>query len=242
MPDDEPQACTSGKVFVGWTATPDYSSATTAPTFVQAGSAVSGPTTYYAVFATPTGAGSSLSTTTYTFTSNAWADATNSWTSIKDGYALQSGQGVQVTAAFTGAAAETNDVFNTINKVVVKYCTNASKGAGSVKVSVGDNSLSKDVTKTGGTTLRELEYDFNSETGKVGIEVTCSANSIYIYSVAITAGGGITYADYSVWCNAGTDVENVNVERPAAVKVIRDGQLLLIRGEEIYSITGARIQ
>ena len=243
MPDSDPTACSSGKVFVGWTATADYSSATIAPTFVQAGSAVSGPTTYYAVFATATGEGGAQSTKTYTFSSKAWADATSSWTSIKDGAAYDSQkQGVQVTAAATGATAETKDVFNGVSKVVVTYCTNSKTGAGSVKVSVGDNSVTKDVTKSGGATLRELEYEFNKATGKVGLEVTCSANSIYINSVAITAGGGVTYANYSVWCDGGTDVENVTIDRPAAVKAIRNGQLVIIRGEEVYSITGARIQ
>ena len=147
-----------------------------------------------------------------------------------------------MTAAATGATAETKDVFNGVSKVVVTYCTNAKNGAGSVKVSVGDDSVTKDVTKSGGATPRELEYEFNKATGKVGLEVTCSANSIYINSVAITAGGGVTYANYSVWCDGGTDVENVTIDRPAAVKAIRDGQLVIIRGEEVYSITGARIQ
>ena len=239
MPDNDPQACDDGKVFVGWTKTADYSSATTAPTYVKADDAVAEATTYYAVFATATGEGSALSTTTYTFSSKAWADATNSWTSIKDGNSYDNQKnGVQVTAAVTGAAAETNNVFNSVNKVVVKYCTNSKTGAGSVKVSVGDNTISQDVTKSGGATLRELEYEFSNVTGKVGIEVTCSTNSIYINSVAITAGGGVTYKDYSTSCGGSTAIENTNVSAPATRKIIENGQVLILRDGVKYTLFG----
>lgn len=242
MPDNDPQAC-GEKEFVGWTITADYSSASTAPTFVQAGDAVSVPTTYYAVFATPTGEGGALSTKTYTFNSKAWGDATNSWTSIKDGYKYDNQKkGVQVTADASGASAVTNAVLNTVNKVVVTYCTNSKSGAGSVKISVGDNSLSKEVTKNGGASLRELEYEFNNTTGKVGLEVNCSTNSIFINSVAITSGGGITYSDYSTTCSAGEGLEQPDVVTPSVRKVLYNGQIVILREGKMYTLTGAEIQ
>jgi len=128
-------------------------------------------------------------TYTYTFTSKSWGDSTNSWSSGKDGNQLTSGRGVQITTGATGANATTKSSFTSVSKVVVTYSTNAKAGAGSIAINVGSNSdHSKNVTATGGTTDRTLTYDINpSETGKVKITVTCSTNSIYVKSVAITA-------------------------------------------------------
>ena len=244
LPDNEPEACSEGKVFVGWCTTADYSHATVAPAFVHAGDAVSGPTTYYAVYADVTGDGAAEQTTTYTFTSKSWGDASNSWTSVKDGYQYDSGkQGVQVTANASGASAETKSEFNSVKKIDVRYCTNATNGVGSIQMSVGETGLTQNVTKTGGATLRDLEFTFDNASGQVGIYVTCTTNSIYIHSVTITSGGGLTYANYSTSCGGGSDlVETVEATCPAAYKTIRNGQMVIVRGDEVFSITGARLQ
>ena len=243
LPTNEPTPC-EGKVFVGWTATENYSSATTAPTFVNAGEPVAEGATFYAVFATQSGEGGAAQTTTYTFTSKVWADATNSWTGKKDGNQYDSGkQGVQVTTGASGAGAETKTAMNNVSKIVVSYCTNAAKGEGSIKMSVGSTEQTKTVTKTGGADLRNLEYTFNNASGKVGIEVTCTTNSIYIHSVAVTAAGGASYSNYTTSCNSGqTAIEHTEAEQPTAVKAIRNGQLVILRGEEVYSLTGTRLQ
>lgn len=240
LPDDEPEACADGKVFVGWCKTADYSSATTAPTFVKAGDAAAEGDIFYAVFATKDGEGGAPQTTTYTFTSKAWADATGAWTSTKDGNQLTSGQGVQVTSAASGAGAETKQALDNVSKVVVNYCTNASKGAGSITVSIGSTKQSEDVTKNGGTTLRALEYTFSNASGKAAFEVTCSTNSIYVNSVSITAGGGASYSAYTTSCaGQGTAVDNTAVCR-RAVKAIRNGQVVILRDGEVFNILGVR--
>ena len=53
-------------------------SETTAPTYVKAGEPIEEATTLYAVYAEQSGEGGEPQSTTYTFTSKAWADATNS--------------------------------------------------------------------------------------------------------------------------------------------------------------------
>ena len=135
-------------------------------------------------------------TTTYTFTSKSWADTSNGWTSGKDGNALTSNQGVQVTTGVTGANATTKNSFTNISSIVVQYCTNASKGAGSIKIQVGSNTEKTfSVTKpsSGGTTLKTATFTFDpNETGKVKITVSCTTNSVYIYSVAITTADAVT--------------------------------------------------
>ncbi|MEE3334644.1 MAG: hypothetical protein VZR54_10360, partial [Ruminococcus sp.] len=96
--------------------------------------------------------------------------------------------------------------------------------------------------KTGGVSLRTLEYTFNKVSGKVALEVTCTTNSIYVYSVAITTGGGTAYSNYTTSCGGDeTAIENMEIV-PTAVKAIRNGQLVIIRSNAVYSVTGARIQ
>ena len=201
---------------------------------------------YYAIFSkTEEGQGGAAEEeTTYTFTSKAWADATNSWTSNADGNQYNNdNQGVQVTTGTTGAGAETKNSLDNVSKVVIKYCTNATKGVGSITVTVGTAELSKDVTKTGGTELRDLEFAFDNKSGKVSFKVECTTNSIYVNSVTITAGGGTsstTYYSSVVTCGE-TAIDN-NVVAPKAIKVLENGQIVIILGDQKYTIFGQKIQ
>lgn len=201
---------------------------------------------YYAIFSkTEEGEGGAAEEeTTYTFTSKAWADATNSWTSNADGNQYNNdNQGVQVTTGTTGAGAETKNSLDNVSKVVIKYCTNATRGVGSITVTVGTAELSKDVTNTGGTELRDLEFAFDNKSGKVSIEVECTTNSIYVNSVTITAGGGTsstTYYSSVVTCGE-TAIDN-NVVAPKAIKVLENGQIVIILGDQKYTIFGQKIQ
>ena len=133
---------------------------------------------------------------TYVFNSKSWGatvgeDAAN-WTSGKAGNQMQSGRGVQITTGSTGANATSPESFSNISKIVVTYSTNASSGAGAIKIQVGSGTeKSQNATSTGGTTDRNLTYNFSpEETGKVKMTVTCSANSIYVKSVTITYSAG----------------------------------------------------
>lgn len=242
LPSAEPEACANGRVFVGWCADASYASETTAPTLVKAGDAVEEGAAFYAVFAKQSGEGGAEETSTYTFTSKAWADETNSWTSTKDANQLTTGLGVQVTTGVTGAGAESKAAFDKVSKVVVTYCTNASKGAGSIEVAVGSTKVSHDVTKTGGNTLRTLDFDFDKASGKAAFTVTCTTNSIYVNSIEITSGGGASYSNYSTSCAGETAIEDVEAAKPAAFKTIREGRIVIIRGDEVFNITGERIR
>ena len=127
-------------------------------------------------------------TTTYTFSSKSWAASQGDWTSGKDGNQMTSGRGIQVTTGVSGANATSPESFTNVSKVVVTYSTNASNGAGRIKIKIGTNAeVTKNVTKTGGTNDRTLTYDFSpNQTGNIKVTVTCSTNSIYIKSIAIT--------------------------------------------------------
>ena len=166
----------TGKSFAGWSV-----GSNTSTTVYAAGASitVSANTTLYARWTT---------TSTYTFTTNAWGDSTNSWTSGKAGNQLTSGRGIQVTTGSSGANATTTSSFSLVSQIVVTYSTNASKGAGTIAFQVGSNTASsQSVTTSGGTSDRTLTYSFNpKQTGAVKITVTCTTNSIYVKSVAIT--------------------------------------------------------
>lgn len=242
LPSAEPEACANGRVFIGWCADASYVSETTAPTLVKAGDAVEEGAAFYAVFAKQSGEGGAEETSTYTFTSKAWADETNSWTSTQDGNQLTANQGVQVTTGVSGAGAKSKAAFDKVSKVVVTYCTNASRGAGSIEVAVGSTKVSHDVTKEGGTSLRTLDFDFDKVSGTAAFTVTCTTNSIYVNAIEITSGGGASYSNYSTSCGGETAIEDVEAAKPAAFKTIREGRIVIVRGDEEFNITGERIR
>ena len=93
--------------------------------------------------------------------------------------------------------------------------------------------------------LRDLEFDFNNASGDLSFVVTCTTNSIYVNSISITSGGGssVVYSNYSTSCGGGESiVETIGEQEKAVRKEIRNGQLVIIRGEEVYSITGERME
>ncbi len=136
--------------------------------------------------------------TEYLFTSSSWnatceGSAAN-WTSGKAGNGY-SNSGVQVSTGASGANATSPVSFTDVKKVIVSYCTNGNSGAGSIKVEVGSTTIADlSVTKTGGTTARNLE--FTSSTllnGKVKITVTCTTNSIYVCGATISCNNNSVY-------------------------------------------------
>ena len=227
-----PANCENGKVFVGWTANSTVEGNKPADLFTTAaGKTVTEAITYYAVFADEQeGEGAGEPTVnTYTFTTKNWADDTNSWTSIQDGAGFDNDKnGVQVTASATGASASTKAEVNGVSKVVVSYCTNASKGEGSIDIEIGDVKVSNNVTKTGGATLRNLEYAFDNASGIAKITVNCTTNSIYINSITITAAGGSgkTYSNYSLNCGAPCEGElmSITLNTDNVKKTFKEGE------------------
>jgi len=205
----------NGKKFVGWTAHNTVSGSEPDDLFTTAGSkTVTGNITYYAVFATatttpaPRRAKMAESTATYTFSNKSWNASPSNWTSGKDG-AGYNNSGVQVTTGASGANATCPNSYSNITGITVSYCTNANAGVGSIKMGVGSTEVTQNVTKTGGTTARNLTFDFSSTkpSGNPKITVTCTTNSIYVCGVTITygdgggSGGTTTYSAYSLTCD-----------------------------------------
>ena len=196
---DAPANCSASRQFVGWCTNSTYKSADTPPTYAKTGDAYS-VANYYAVYADVSGGGSADAT--YTFTSKSWEATEGDWTSGQDGTAYLN-SGVQVTQTTTGANATCPASYSNISSIVVSYCTNASKGAGSIKLSVNGTEVSESVTSEGGTTPRNLELDFSETTpsGAPVITVNCGTNSIYICGLTITYGSA-SYSGFSTDCTA----------------------------------------
>lgn len=123
---------------------------------------------------------------TTTFINKSWSDANNNWESGKDGNQYLN-NGVQITKDYSGAYATSKKEYYNVSKVVVNYCTNASKGAGTIEITIGNNDVhSFTVSSTGGTTSREATFTLSTkESGKINLCVACTTNSIYIQSITI---------------------------------------------------------
>lgn len=155
---------------------------------------------------------------TYTFTDKSWSDDQDGWNSGKAGAGFLN-NGVQVTASASGAYAESVESFPNVSKIVVQYCTNASKGAGSISVKVGSGSeQSFTVTTSGGTTPRNTdELVFTpAASGKVTLKVNCTTNSIYIQSITIY------YSD----SGSGSDEQGVTVTTSGVSSISQTGAVL----------------
>lgn len=199
------EATCGTKKFVGW------SKATIAETDTRPTSNFYGPgetvrlgasNTFYAVFATE---GSSTSLTS-TFTSKSWTDGSERWKSGGAGSSLDATRGIQLLGDVT-AQATTAVSYDLVDSVIVKYATNSSSGAGTISIKVGNIDFTGDasVTKSGGATLRDINYTKSpagKASGKVKIRVECTTNSIYIKSVKIVYAECSAYSTSCAPCDA----------------------------------------
>ena len=112
------------------------------------------------------------------------------WTSGKDGNSYVN-SGVQVTTSVSGANATSPIAFTNVSNIVVRYCTNAKAGKGTVTLKVGETTFgtqSISAPSSGGTTEKSFEISTNTPcSGNVNIKVDCTTNSIYIIGIDITA-------------------------------------------------------
>ena len=217
LPTD-PANCSVDRQFVGWYTSSSYESDATPPTFVKTGDSYAA--TFYAVYANVSGSGSS--DYAYTFINKFWEATQGNWESGKEGAGFIN-SGVQVTAKSTGANATCPTSYSNISSVVVSYCTNASSGAGSIKIEIGDESVTENVTSTGGTSARDLTFDFSGTkpTGKPKITVNCSTNSIYVLGVTITAGSA-SYSDFSTSCTTCPNTPSMSFTNASVAKTTDD--------------------
>jgi hypothetical protein len=87
---------------------------------------------------------------------------------------------------------------------------------------------------------KEVEVEAESVTFKVGNTGTATNGQVKITAMTITynAGETYTYSEYSTTCSGtGTDVENIEV-KGKSVKMIVNGQLIIIKNGVTYNAQG----
>ena len=152
--------------------------------------------------------------TTYTFYNTQWASkigtvavsGSDGWICDKAGAGYADGKdtpqgymyaGVQITdkADYKNAGATSVLSFSEIRRIVFNYCTNNSKGKGTLYVQVGEGDpLSISIErpeKDKGSINRDIEFVLEDmPTGKIRFYIDCTENSIYINSITIKAKDG----------------------------------------------------
>lgn len=137
--------------------------------------------------------------TTYTFTSAQWASkigttpcdtATDGWRSIRDAIDFSTSYqlGAKVTAAASGAGAESIQSFSNVRRVTFNFATTTS-GRGTIHLEVGP--WQKDTAVHIATTNEDLVIVLPTEiSGQIRFTVNCTRNSIWINSISIRSDNG----------------------------------------------------
>ena len=99
---------------------------------------------------------------------------------------------------------------------------------------------------TKGTKLGTIQNGTSTELTVNGdytfVGVRSNNGALYLDQLTFTwSGSSATYKDYSTTCGGGTDVENT-VVAPKAVKVIENGQVVILREGAKYNVLGQPIQ
>ena len=220
LPDGTPAACTNTKQFVGWTATNNYTSDATAPTYVAAGTEVLANATYYAVYALAGTGSANVSTVKMTSFTNTAANM--------DEYISYSAE--------QGTAGNAPGVYNNIIRIYQNggiLNVNAKDGATITSITIG-SSMATSVTSQidGGTTSAQQAIsaggkytltDLEAQSVKYTCEGTDKNSRLYLnyLEVTYTAGTTTSYTYYSTDCSGEVDTRtNPTIAFAEATKVL----------------------
>lgn len=248
LPADPTCAC--GKVFVGWTALTSINP-NTAPSDLfttNAGKIATADITYYAVFADVEAGGSGESAfdgqTSGSYKIYAIVDGVKHYATITNNNKLQSSTDASEATDFTFTKVSGGFTVQNGNKYI-------KNGSGS-NITAGNQSFVWGVTAgTKGTWRLTSELEsraliYRASTYNVfgGYSTSNVTATSEYYDLEIGDGqGAASYSNYSKFCDCGTEsVVNVVLVAPKAVKIIENGQIVIIRDNEKYSIVGQKIQ
>ena len=235
-----PESCsTTSDIFMGWSDQPISGTIDEAPEILYTKPAefpaVTADVTYYAVFAKKNVVdGGEPATYTYDV-ENPHSDWTNTGVA-KSGYWL-------LDSGHTLVSPELNLAGLTSITVIIR--TFGGKNYNTLNISAGTQSLGT-ITTDKGTTLSQFTWT-NTQTLTGKSPVTFSTNygsgqGIGISSAVINATGiNVSYSDYLTSCSEPTGLENEQLPMVKR-KIIRSGQLLIQLGDQIYTITGQKVE
>ena len=248
LPDDP--TCDCEKVFVGWTALTSINP-NTAPSDLfttNAGKVADADITYYAVFADVEAGGSGESAfdgqTSGNYKIYAIVDGVKHYATITNSNKLQSSTDASEATDFTFTKVSGGFTVQNGNKYIRNSSTtNITAGNQSFVwgVTAGTKGTWRLTSEQEGRALIYRASTYNVFGGYSTSNVT--ATSEY-YDLEIGAGqGAASYTNYSKSCDCGTEsVVNTVLAAPKAVKIIENGQIVIIRDNEKYSIVGQKIQ
>ena len=256
LPDD-PVSCAVDVEFVGWTTKSELNGEKPEDLFkVAAGKIVSAAVTYYAVFANVEGEGGvavedklTLATTGVSGNNYAiWSGKTVNSSAVYAGNTAGTYSSIQLRSKNSNSGLFTTASGGKLSKVIVDFNENTKDGRqldiygkDAPYSDASDLYNSNKGTKIGsivyGTTT---ELDVDGEYTYVGVRSNNGA--IYLNSITFVWGGGATYTNYTTNCSGGhTSVENAAADPSLATKVVRDGQVVIIRGSEVFNLLGVRL-
>ena len=253
----DPASCAEGVEFVGWTTKSELNGEKPEDLFkVAAGKIVSAAVTYYAVFANVEGEGGvavedqlTLATTGVSGNSYAiWSGKTVNSSAVYAGNTAGGNSSIQLRSKNGNSGLFTTASGGKLSKVIVDFNENTADGRqldiygkDAPYSDASDLFNSSKGTKIGsivyGTTT---ELDVDGEYTYVGVRSNNGA--IYLNSITFVWGGGATYSNYTTNCSGDqTSVDNAAADQSLATKVVRDGQVVIIRGNEVFNLLGVRL-
>ena len=253
LPDSDPVAEGESQEFVGWCRTADYESETTAPEFVRNGDPAEEGDIFYAVFATRqegeevtvddtlTREVIGVTSTSYT----GWSGKTVNSQGVYAGNSAGGNNAIQLRSLGSSSGILSAVSGGKIQKVVVEWNENTTTGR-SIKVYGQNSSFTSvaDLYESSSTELGTItcgtstELTISDEYEYVGIRSAVGA--LYLNSVTFTWSGAVAYTNYTTH-GAWSAVDTTVSERAAAVKAVRDGQVVIIRGNEVYNLLGVKM-
>ena len=219
LPTD-PEDCESGKKFVGWCTSSNYSNVTTAPTFAKDGDNYS-VATYYAVYATEsTSEGGSPVTIIERMSSSSPYVAQTGWTASAGGAYTSAGNygesSPSVKFSSTGNYIQSAKMDGAITAVSYWYKPQSATGSIDFYVSTDGSTFAEipaeKVEFSGSSTAatKSITLSASSNYHAIKIVYTKTSSNVAVDDVSITYGGSsTTYSDYSTAC--GTPCSNTPV-------------------------------
>lgn len=232
---ETPESCsTESTEFMGWTDASISGTLDEAPavlyTSVAQVPAVTADVTYYAVFAHKTieEGGDVLKETTFTFTK------TETTVTQED---------VSVTFAKAGGSNEPKyyETGNAIRCYAKNTITVSAPEVNSIEFTFGSGDGSNEISVNVGTFSGKV---WTGNADEVVFTIGGSSGHRRIAGMKVVyngQGSSVIFDKYLTNCSGGTDIENSQL--PTAIrKFIRSGQLLIQVGDQIYTITGQKVQ
>ena len=237
---ESPTSCSSeSSEFIGWTNTPISGISNNAPAVLYTKAAdfpaVTADVTYYAVFAHKEIQGGSTPAV-YTYDETHQDGWTNTAATNNSYWLLDAGK--TLTSPEIDLAGLSSIEVNMRTYGGTQYC-NLDVKAGNTQIAT--------IEATGGKTLKDYTWN-NTAVLSGSSALTFSTNygenqGIGFTKVVINAtGAGAVYDRYITSCQTATEIINTSVDEQAAKKILIGGQMYILVGEQLFTITGQRIK